>query len=84
MKDSKNARWTKKDIAEQYKIENPEWTWKQCLEKSETIYRELNSLNKILWAENRLFFKRNIPFSNFKHKNDEFSNIFFDKDDSEY
>ena len=52
-----------KDIAHQYKIENPDWSWKQCWEKARHIYKELNRLNANMVNNNKTFFKMNTPFS---------------------
>lgn len=78
MKDDKNARWTKLEIAHQYKTENPDWKWNDCCKKAEIIYKELNKLNKETWDGNRIYFKFNVPFSDFRGKDDEFSDTFYD------
>ena len=78
MKDDKNARWTKKEIAEQYKIENPDWSWNECWSKANLIYKELNRLNNQTWKSNKMFFKYNIPFSDFEDRNDEFEKTYYD------
>lgn len=72
MKDSKNYKWTKKDIATQYKEENPKWSWDKCWKMADTIYRELKRLNNELWHNNKVFFKMNTPFSFFDNKDGEF------------
>ena len=41
MKDYKNQKWTMKDIAQQYKKENPDWSWKKCWKKANIVYKEL-------------------------------------------
>ncbi len=79
-----NINWRIEDIAYQYKIENLDWSWKKCYEKAKIIYRELKKINNDMWQNNKVFFRQNIPFSSFNNRDDEFSNIFFDKDDSEY
>lgn len=73
MKDNKNYKWTKKDLAQQYKYENPDWTWKQCWDKANIIYRELKKLNKETWDNTKIFFKHNTPFSFFDNKDSEFA-----------
>lgn len=82
MKDNKNSQWTLKDIAHQYKIENPKWSWKKCWNKADVIHRELNSLNYETWDKNKLYFKRNLPFSNFDSRDSEFGNKSFDYNDN--
>lgn len=73
MKDSKNYKWTIEDIAEEYKKENPNWSWDKCNKKAKLIYKELKKLNKEMWDNNKLFFKMNTPFSFFYDKDDEFA-----------
>lgn len=72
MKDNKNFKWTLKDIAKQYKYENPNWDWKQCWDKAKIIYKELKRLNNDSWHNNKVFFKCNTPFSFFDNKDSEF------------
>lgn len=73
MKDKNNFNWTMEDIAHQYKIENPDWSWSECWSKARVIYRELKNLNNELWQNNKQFFRMNTPFSFFDNKDDEFS-----------
>jgi hypothetical protein len=74
MKDNENSKWTKEDIAKQYKFENPNWTWSKCWNKSNLIYKELKKMNKQMWDNNKVFFKMNTPFSFYYDKDDEFAN----------
>lgn len=74
MKDKQNFKWTMKDIAQQYKKENPDWTWKKCWKKANVIYKELKKLNSQMWKNNKKFFEYNTPFSFFDDKDNEFSN----------
>ena len=74
MKDDRNLRWTKHDLLNQYKIENPEWTMDKCWEKTNIIYSELCRLNKNSWDNTRTFFNMNTPFSFYDNKDSEFSN----------
>lgn len=83
MKDNKNAHWTISEIAHQYKIENLDWDWNRCYKEAKIIYKELNKLNKETWDGNRLYFKFNIPFSDFKGKDDEFSDTYYDFENRE-
>lgn len=78
MKDYENLHWTMENIAHQYKIENPNWTWKQCWKKAKEIYRELNKMNRESFKDTDKFFRNNTPFSFFDNKDDEFGNIFWD------
>lgn len=78
MKDNNNFQWTKKDIAEQYKLENPSWSWDECWMKAKIIYKELNRLNTQMWKNNKQFFKYNTPFSFFDNKDGEFADIPWD------
>ncbi len=75
MKDGENKQWNFEDIAHQYKIENPEWDWKKCCEKAKIIYKELNRLNYNTFANNRLFFKMNKPFSAYEYEDKHLSFI---------
>ena len=79
MKDNKNFKWTKNDIAEEYKNENPNWTWEECMQKAKIIHKEINKLNDDMWQSTKVFFKMNTPFSFFDNRNDEFEEIFFDR-----
>ena len=76
MRDNRNYKWTKKDIAKQYKRENPNWSWKECWDKANTIYRELNKINSLEWENNKTYFKLNKPFSFYDTKDDEFSDTY--------
>lgn len=76
MKDNKNQKWTKKDIAEQYKKENPNWSWNKCWDKANLIYKELKKINKQTWDNNKIFFKMNTPFSFYYDRDNEFNRIF--------
>lgn len=78
MKDYENLHWTMENIAHQYKIENPSWTWKQCWRKAKEIYRELNKMNRESFKDTDKFFKHNTPFSFYDNKDDEFGNIYCD------
>ena len=78
MKDNENLKWTKKDIAKQYKNENSDWSWNKCWLKAKLIYKELNKLNYNNHHNNKIFFKYNKPFSSFENRDDEFNEIFFD------
>lgn len=78
MKDRKNLQWEMKDIAHQYKLENPSWSWKRCWKKAKEIYKELNRLNNESWENTKIFFKHNTPFSFYDNKDDEFGDIFWD------
>ena len=73
MKNRDNIRWTMKDIAKQYKYENPDWSWSECWSKAKVIHKELKKLNNDMWQNNKLFFQMNTPFSFFDNKDDEFS-----------
>lgn len=73
MKDDENLRWSMKDIAHQYKIENPTWSWKECWKNAKTIHKELNKLNSEEFRNNDKFFKMNTPFSFYYDKDDEFA-----------
>lgn len=63
MKDDQNFKWTMKDVAHQYKLENSDWTWKQCWNKASLIYKELNKLNNQMWKDSKKYFDNNTPFS---------------------
>lgn len=76
MKDNKNLKWTIKDIAHQYKKENPDWTWKECWSKARVIYKELNKLNHESYHNDKIFFKMNTPFSFYYDKDSEFADKF--------
>ena len=78
MKDNENLKWTRKDMANQYKIENPKWTWSKCWKKANLVYGELRKLNDNMWNNNKVFFKMNTPFSFYDNRNDEFEEIFHD------
>lgn len=69
MKDYKNRKWKLKDIAHQYKKENPNWTWDECYKKAKIIYKELEKLNNQEYNNNKKYFKYNIPLSYFKFDN---------------
>jgi len=75
MKDENNFKWTKKDIAYQYKKENPDWSWNKCWKKAKLIYKELNKMNNQMWKENALYYKYNTPFSFYKSEDGELSSI---------
>lgn len=75
MKDENNLRWSMDDVAHQYKIENPNWTWKECWVKARLVHKELKKLNKETWDNNKQFFKMNTPFSFYHDKDDEFGGI---------
>ena len=64
-----------RDIASQYKMENPNWTWRQCWEKARYIYRELNRLNANMARNNSTFFKMNTPFSFYESEDGTWSSI---------
>ncbi len=83
MKDNKNLYWKIKEIAQEYKKENPNWIWDKCLKKAEIIYKELNKLNFENLTNDKLFFKMNTPFSFYDLKNDEFSDTFYDFENRE-
>ena len=74
-----NYKWEKNDIAKLYKYENPNWDWDKCIEKAELIYKELNKLNTQMWKNNKIYFRYNKPFSFFENRDDEFEEIFFDR-----
>lgn len=76
MKDNENLHWELKEIAQAYKVENSEWTWKKCLDKAKIIYKELNKLNYNTLSNDRLFFKFNTPFSFYFDRDDEFGSIY--------
>ena len=78
MKDDRNYKWTRKDIAAQYKIENPTWSTDECNAKADVIYKELKRLNKNEWDNNKTFFKHNTPFSFFDNKDSEFADKAWD------
>lgn len=80
MKDGKNFKWTKIDIAKQYQYENPDWNWNKCLGKAKIIHKELEKLNNEMWQNNKVFFKMNTPFSFFDNRDGEFKEIFFNRD----
>ena len=75
MKDNENLKWTKKDIAEQYKKENPYWSWNKCWEKAKIVYKQLNKLNRKTFRKNDVFFKMNTPFSFFESEDSSWSSI---------
>lgn len=75
MKDNQNTKWTMKDIAHQYKMENEEWSWKECWEKARIVYRELNKMNSNMFRNTDKFYKHNTPFSFFESKDGEWSSI---------
>lgn len=66
MKDYKNQKWTIKDIAHQYKKENPDWDWDKCYKKAKIIYNALKSMNWSMENNNKKYFKHNIPLSYFE------------------
>ena len=74
MKDYENLHWTMENIAHQYKMENPDWTWKECWRRAKVIHRELNKLNRETFRENDKFFKMNTPFSFYYDKDNEYGN----------
>ncbi len=78
LRDKKNFKWTRHDIAYQYKLENPNWTWDKCWIKSDLIYKELKRLNKQMWDNNKRFFDNNIQFSALEDRDDEFGKQFYD------
>mgnify|MGYP000931457256 CR=1 FL=1 len=73
MKDNENLKWTKKDIANQYKKENPHLSWNKCWSKAKLIYKELNKLNYDSHHNDKIFFKMNTPFSFYYDRDDEFA-----------
>lgn len=75
MKDNHNFKWTIEDIAEEYKLENPNWTWDECLDKSKIIYKELNKLNTQMWGDNRVYYKFFKPFSFFESDDGKWSSL---------
>jgi hypothetical protein len=62
-KHKNNLWWSKNDIAEVYKYENPNWTEEECKEKATIIARALNTLNGATYRNNKKFFEHNTPFS---------------------
>lgn len=80
MKDNNNFKWTMDDIAHQYKLENPNWSWSDCWDKARIIYRELKNLNNELWQNNKQFFRMNTPFSFFDDRDGEFGEAYVDYD----
>lgn len=78
MKDNENLKWEMKEVVHQYKIENPNWSWKTCWTKAKLIYRELNKLNRESFRETEKFFKMNTPFSFFDDKDGEFNDVYVD------
>ena len=75
MKDMENSHWTMNDIAHQYKVENSEWSWKQCWNKAREVYKELNRLNINMYNNDKTFFNMNTPFTFFESENGELSSI---------
>lgn len=75
MKDNKNLQWEMKDIAHQYKYENPNWSWKKCWTKARLIYKELNKMNNQMWKDNGVYYKYNKPFSFYESEDGELSSI---------
>lgn len=63
------------DIAHQYKVENPDWNWKECWIKAKIIYRELNKMNNQMWKDNAVYYKYNTPFSFYASEYGEWSSI---------
>ncbi len=58
-----NTGWSKKQLFNLYKKENPNWDDDKCLEKAKLIYKELNRLNANMYNNNKTFFEHNIPLS---------------------
>ena len=56
MKDKQNYKWTKHDIACQYKKENINWDWDKCWAKADIIYKELKKINRKTWNDNKIYF----------------------------
>ena len=81
MKDNENLKWTRKDMANQYKNENPKWTWGKCWKKANLVYGELRKLNDNMWNNNKVFFKMNTPFSFYDNRSDEFEEIFWNRNE---
>lgn len=75
LKDDANVHWTKQDIANQYQIENADWSWEECLEKADVIYRELNRLNRDSFKSRDRFFTNNTPFSFFESEDGDWSSV---------
>ena len=75
MKDDRNFKWTKKDIANQYKKENPNWSWNKCWSKAKIIYKELNKLNREMWNDNKNYYKIFKPFSFYESEDGTWSSI---------
>lgn len=75
MRDEENLKWTMKNIAHQYKYENPEWSWKKCWTKAKIIHKELNKLNSKMFRDTDRFYKMNTPFSFFESEDGEWSSI---------
>ena len=75
MKDDENLRWEMKEIAHQYKIENPDWSWSECWDKAKIIDRELNKLNRETFRNTEKFYRMNTPFSFFESEDGTWSSI---------
>jgi len=58
-----NNGWTKKQLANQYKKDNPQWDNNKCLEKANIIFKELNRLNTNMQNNDNNFFNHTVPFS---------------------
>lgn len=54
-----NKSWTLKEIAWQFKKDNPDWKWKKCFSEAKKIKNGLDSLNQKEYRDNRKYYKKN-------------------------
>lgn len=75
MRCDENKKWTKKEIATEYKKENESWGWEKCYEEACIIYKELNKLNRDSFKNQDRFYKNNTPFSFYESEDGTWSSI---------
>lgn len=58
-----NYKWSKKQLFNLYKKDNPDWDDDKCIEMASLVYKELNRLNYNMYSNDVKFFNHTTPFS---------------------
>ncbi len=66
-----NKTWTLRELAYQFKKQNPDWKWKMCWNRAKKIKKSLDALNQQEYRNNKKYYKKNCELFN-EDCNDDF------------
>lgn len=70
--DYNNKTWTLRELAWQFKKQNPEWKWKFCWSEAKKTKKSLDALNQQEYRNNKKYYKQNCELFDDDFNNDLF------------